>query len=295
MKSLPRSILIFSVWLAVWGMASTVMAQEESAVEAVDDTDKTAAIIASLNWVEGPKTVNVGPVATFDVPADFLFLDAADTRTFLEDITQNPASGQEYFFGPSDGEWWATFEYTDSGHVKDNEEIDADALIKSLRENQEEGNKERAKKGWPRLLDLGWKQPPFYDAKTKRLEWALRFISSSDQQEGVNYETRLLGRTGVTAATLVISPEKLDAALPKFKEVVNGYSFVEGQRYSEYKEGDKTAEYGLAALIAGGTAAALLKSGLLAKYWKLLVVGVLAIFAAIGSFFKRLFGRKDPQ
>ncbi|MDR0735898.1 MAG: DUF2167 domain-containing protein [Zoogloeaceae bacterium] len=273
-------------------MASTVTAQEGNAEEAAD---KTAAIIASLNWVEGPKTVNVGPVATFDVPAGFSFLDAADTRTFLEDVTQNPASGQEYFFGPDNGDWWATFEYSDTGHVKDDEKIDADALIKSMRENQDEGNKERASKGWPQLLNLGWKQAPFYDPKTRRLEWALSFITSDDKQEGVNYETRLLGRLGVTSATLVVSPEKLATALPEFKKVVDGYKFVEGQRYSEYKEGDKVAKYGLAALIAGGAAAALLKSGLLAKYWKLLVVGVLAAFAAIGSFFKRIFQRKKPE
>ncbi|MDR3159063.1 MAG: DUF2167 domain-containing protein [Zoogloeaceae bacterium] len=292
MKLLSRSILVFSVWVAGWIMAPVVMAQEENTEEAAD---KTAAIIASLNWVEGPKTVDVGPVATFDVPAGFLFLDAKDTRVFLEDITQNPASGQEYFFGPDNGEWWATFEYSDTGHVKDDEKIDADALIKSMRENQDDGNKERAKKGWPQLLNLGWKHAPFYDPETKRLEWALSFVNSTDQQEGVNYETRLLGRLGVTSATLVVSPEKLAAALPEFKKVVGGYRFVEGQRYSEFKEGDKVAEYGLAALIAGGAAAALLKSGLLAKYWKLLVVGALAAFAAIGSFFKRIFRRGKPE
>jgi uncharacterized membrane-anchored protein len=268
------------------------MAQEESA----EETDgATAAIIASLKWVEGPKLVNVGPVATFNVPAGYLFLDADDTRVFLEKVTQNPASGQEYFFGPDDGEWWATFEYSDTGHVKDDEKIDADALIESMRENQEKGNKERAKNGWPQLLNLGWKQAPFYDPETRRLEWALTFINSGDQQEGVNYETRLLGRLGVTSATLVVAPEKLAAALPEFKKAVNGYAFVQGQHYNEYKEGDKLAEYGLAALIAGGAAAALLKSGLLAKYWKLLVVGVLALFAFIGKFFSGIFRRKKKE
>ncbi|MDR0673978.1 MAG: DUF2167 domain-containing protein [Zoogloeaceae bacterium] len=292
MKLLPRSILIFSLWVAGGFLSSAVMAQEENTAEA---DEKIAAIIDSLNWVEGPKTVNVGPMATFDVPEGFLFLNAADTRVFLEDVTQNPASGQEYFFGPSEGEWWATFEYSDTGHVKDDEKIDADALIESIRENQEEGNKERAKKGWPELLNMGWKQAPFYDPETRRLEWALSFISSHNQQEGVNYETRLLGRLGVTSATLVVSPEKLAAALPEFKKVVGGYKFVEGQRYNEFKEGDKVAEYGLAALIAGGAAAALLKSGLLVKYWKLLVVGALAAFAAVGGFIKRLFQRKKPE
>ncbi|MDR2625514.1 MAG: DUF2167 domain-containing protein [Zoogloeaceae bacterium] len=291
MKLLSRSLLVFSVWAASWIMTPAVMAQEENTEEAVDEA---TALIASLNWIEGPQTVNAGPVATFDVPAGFLFLDAKDTRIFLE-ATQNPTSGQEYFFRPVDGKWWATFEYTDIGHVKDDEEIDADALIKSMREGQEKDNKERVKKGWPQLLNLGWKQTPFYDPETKRLEWALSFISSGNRKTSVNYETRLLGRQGVTSATLIVAPENLATALPEFKEAVNGYKFVAGQRYSEYKEGDKVAEYGLAALVAGGAAAVLLKSGLLAKYGKLLAVGVLAAFAAIGGFFKRIFQRKDPE
>ncbi|MDR1349873.1 MAG: DUF2167 domain-containing protein [Zoogloeaceae bacterium] len=289
---LSRSLLIFAVWLTGWSMSPALMAQEENTEEAAD---KTAAIIASLNWVEGPRTVNVGPMATFNVPKGYRFLNAADTRIFLEDVTQNPTSGEEYFFGPDSGNWWATFEYSDTGHVKDDEKIDADALIKSIREDQDASNKERAKNGWPELLNMGWKQAPFYDPETRRLEWALSFTSSLDQQEGINYETRLLGRLGVTSATLVVAPEELAAALPEFKKVVNGYQFVGGQRYSEFKEGDKVAEYGLAALIAGGAAAALLKSGLLVKYWKLLVIGALAAFAALGKFFSRIFRRKKPE
>ncbi|MDR2364456.1 MAG: DUF2167 domain-containing protein [Zoogloeaceae bacterium] len=284
-----RSILFFAVWVAAGLVSPLVMAQEESASEA---DGEIAAIIESLKWVEGPKLVNVGPVATFNVPAGYLFLNAADTRVFLEKVTQNPASGQEYFFGPENGEWWATFEYSETGHVKDDEKIDADELLESMRENQDEGNKERAKKGWPQLLNLSWKQAPFYDPETRRLEWALTFINSDDKQEGVNYETRLLGRVGVTSATLVVSPEKLAAVLPEFKNAVSGYNFVVGQHYNEYKEGDKLAEYGLAALVAGGAAAVLLKSGLLAKYGKILIVGLLAALAFIGKFFSGLFRRR---
>ena len=56
----------------------------------------------------------------------------------------------------------------------------------------------------------------------------------------------------------------------------------------EYRKGDKLAEYGLTGLIAGGAIAVAAKSGLLAKLWKLVLLGV----AAVVGFFKKLFGVK---
>ena len=43
-------------------------------------------------------------------------------------------------------------------------------------------------------------------------------------------------------------------------------------------------------LIAGGAGAALVKSGLLARLWKLVVGGLAALAAGLGKFGKRLFG-----
>ena len=72
--------------------------------------------------------------------------------------------------------------------------------------------------------------------------------------------------------------------------------FVEfngGHRYADFIPGtDKVAEYGIAALIAGGIAA---KAG----FFKLLLAGIIALkklivvaLVAIGAFFKRIFGKK---
>ncbi len=53
------------------------------------------------------------------------------------------------------------------------------------------------------------------------------------------------------------------------------------------------AEYGLTALVAGGAGVVAAKTGLLAKFWKFIVAGVVAI----GAFFKRIFGfgKKDAS
>mgnify|MGYP001363746309 CR=1 FL=1 len=157
---------------------------------AYSQNDAAQQVIRSLHWVNGPGLVNVGTNAKFQIPDGYTFLDAPDTRRFLEEVTHNSSNGSEYFFGPADGRWWATFRYDATGHVSDDEKIDAPALLKSMQENQAADNNNRKSKGWPQLLNMNWKYPPFYDPGTRRLEWAVSFISSDTNQVAVNYETR---------------------------------------------------------------------------------------------------------
>lgn len=276
----------------------TLLAAAMLSTTAFAQNDAAQHVIRSLHWVDGPTVVNVGTNAKFQVPSGYTFLDAPDTRRFLEEVTHNSSNGNEYFFGPKDAGWWATFSYDATGHVSDDEKIDAAVLLKSKQENQAADNAARRSKGWPQLLNMNWKYPPFYEPGTKRLEWAVTFLSSDTNHWAVNYETRLLSREGVTSATLVVAPEGLDAALPAFKSAVSGYEFIAGQRYNEYKQGDRTAEYGLAALVAGGAAAVATKTGFwktiavfLAASWKLVAGAGVALLAGLGKLFKR----KEPQ
>jgi uncharacterized membrane-anchored protein len=96
----------------------------------------------------------------------------------------------------------------------------------------------------------------------------------------VNYTIRLLGRTGVMNAVLVSSPSSLDNDIKAFKASLGNFSFTQGQRYSEFRAGDKVAEYGLAALIVGGAAAAAAKSGAFKAFGKFIVFGVFGGLAA---------------
>ena len=93
---------------------------------------------------------------------------------------------------------------------------------------------------------------------------------------------------------LVASNEDLDAATAEFKKVLTGFEYQSGQRYADVQEGDKIAEYGLAALIAGGAAAVATKkgfwgvlAGFFAAAWKFIIAGVLAIGAWARSLFKK--------
>ncbi|WP_183162074.1 DUF2167 domain-containing protein [Burkholderia pseudomallei] len=244
-------------------------------------------VLQSLHWIRGPQEVAVETQAQFAVPQGFVFLNKQDTDTFME-LAQNPASHQAYLFAPQDLSWFALVSYQDTGHISDTETIDADALLQTIKGNTEAGNQERLKHGWSTLTIQGWRVAPHYDTATKRLEWAITGLDSQRGAPVINFNTRILGRTGLLSAELVTDPNSFDSSVLGFKTALRGIDFVPDQTYAAFKSGDRVAEYGLGALIVGGTAAAVVKSG--AGKW--LVKGVVAIGIAALAGLKSLFGRK---
>jgi uncharacterized membrane-anchored protein len=101
---------------------------------------------------------------------------------------------------------------------------------------------------------------------------------------------------------LVSSPETFQKDLAEFRAGDTKLAFDPGSTYGEFRNGDKTAGYGLAALILGGAGAAVVKSGAakgilagLLAFWKIIAAGVVAAFAAAAKFFRRLFGRGEAE
>ena len=87
---------------------------------------------------------------------------------------------------------------------------------------------------------------------------------------------------------VVLGPDQYAEVVPRFNSLMNGFSFREGHRYSDFVAGDKVASSGLTALIAGGVGAVAVKTGLLAKMWKVLLPLILALkkvimFVLIGA------------
>jgi uncharacterized membrane-anchored protein len=197
--------------------------------------------------------------------------------------------------GPDDQTWFVIFEFNPIGYVKDDEkgQLDANAILSSLKKGNERGNEERRKRGWATLDLLGWSTPPRYDPVTNNLTWAIR--ASSEGSEVINHSVRLLGRKGVMDADLVLGPAQISSAVPEFDSLLAGFEFSQGNRYAEWVKGDKVAAYGLTALVAGGVGAAAVKSGALGKLWKLLAVGVLAGLAGLKRILGAIFGSKQPE
>lgn len=254
--------------------------------QAPRDRDDVPRALASLAWQRGPTQARVGTVASLEVPEGQAFLDGPNTRRFLE-LNQNPPRDNHYTLAAEDLSWFAIFSFEDSGYVKDDETLDAAALLKSLQASDKRANEERKRLGMPAIHTAGWHVSPHYDAATKRLEWGLR-LRRDDERVVVNYTIRLLGRRGVMHATLVSDPESLDQDIATFKAVLAGYTFAPGERYAEFRAGDRVAEYGLAALVLGGAAAVATKTGFIKAIGKFIVLGVAALGAGLAALFRKL-------
>jgi uncharacterized membrane-anchored protein len=249
-------------------------------------------------WTEGPTSGKLGSMASINVPEDYIFLNAKATKTFLEEGQNIPAGdelGALLRVMPNKDHWFAVFSYDDTGHIDDKERdaIDSAALMKTLKQGNEYGNKERQKRGWQALTLEGWHQQPFYDPATNNLTWATKL--TAEGSPSINHSVRLLGRTGTMSVQLVADPNSIDEATREFNSVLSGYSYNQGQRYAEFVKGDKLAGYGLTALIAGGAGAAAVKSGLLQKFWKLIVLAFVALLGTAKKLFAAVFGKKDPE
>jgi uncharacterized membrane-anchored protein len=244
--------------------------------------------LEAVKFQKGPALGDLGTTAQVRVPAGYVFAGSNDTRVLMEKM-QNPTSGRELgFVAPSNESWFAVFEYDAIGYVKDDEKgsLDAVAILDEIKKGTARGNEERTRRGWPTLTIVGWETPPRYNEETHHLEWAIR--AESEGEPVVNYNTRLLGRSGVMEVTLVTDPNKLAETLPKFQTMLAGFDFIQGNKYAEFRPGDKTAAYGLTGLIAGGGVAVAAKAGLFKWIWK----GLVAAVVGLGALFKKIFSRE---
>lgn len=253
-----------------------------------DTQEEDLSFLDGLSVISGPQQITMGQTGTIFLPENYIFLNAPDTRILMERF-QNPSSNiEEGLIANKDFDWYVVFEFSEVGYVPDDEkdELDAEAMMEALLESSEESNKIREKKGWSKLTITGWEIKPHYNEYTNNLEWAIRGVDDLSYSF-INHSTRLLGRKGVMELTLVVDPASYASVTRAYSDIIKTFTFQSGQKYAEYTEGDKVAEYGLTALVVGGGTAIAAKSGLLKYLWKIIV----GVFIAGASFFKKIFGR----
>jgi uncharacterized membrane-anchored protein len=253
-----------------------------------------------VHWITGAQEIKLGSdLATLKLTEEYALANADDTGKLMEFMGNIPSSQDMGLVVPKKRaeDWMVVFSYNPIGYVKDDDasSIDKDAILKSIKESTDEDNDRRKSKGIPALEVEGWAEEPHYDVKTHNLVWAI--IATSDGERVVNYNTRKLGRSGVTSINLVIDPKRLATAKPALEKLIANYSYIPGKQYGDFIPGkDKAAEIGLTALIAGGAGAAAVKTGFFAKFFLPILIALkkLWIFAAVaaGAAFKKFFGNK---
>ncbi|QYF96010.1 DUF2167 domain-containing protein [Massilia sp. PAMC28688] len=260
---------------------------------------------ASLNYQTGKITLP-GSLATLNLPANFRYLNPADSERVLVEGWGNPPGNETLgMIVPADTSllsaagWGVVVTYEKDGHVKDDDadDINYDELLTEMKSGMEEANKERKAQGYGAMTLVGWAEKPSYDKASHKMYWAKELRTEGDTASGLNYNIRVLGREGVLVLNAVANMAQIDVIRKEMKHVTAATDFTAGNRYADYNAAtDKTAEYGLAALVAGGVAT---KLGLFGKLFALVLAFKKFIIIGIGfagMWLYRVFaGRREAK
>jgi uncharacterized membrane-anchored protein len=304
---LGRCVLIVACGLLLVAPAYTVRADLDQTEEDPD---------APLPWREGPSAISLGHQIELALPDGYQFLGLPHAETVMtqlgnlynENLLGIVVAGHEASDQDDDG-FLITLRYDADGYIKDDEALDGNAILQSLRDAETAYNEERKRAGFPPIHAEGWQESPRYDNAQHELIWALLVSSPLDDADGertVNYSTRVLGRQGYVSINLVTDATLLAQHKPAASAILAATSFAPGMRYEDFDPTtDAVAEYGLTGLVLGGIGlgvAKLAKIGLLAKLSKLLLVGLIAgkkasalVLAMVAAGLLKLWNRRKNR
>jgi uncharacterized membrane-anchored protein len=238
---------------------------------------------AALPWMtsgRGP----IGGLAGIDLPNGLRYLPALPSERFLQMMGNPPISGLRVV-APNDLSWFIVYSYHPEGHVTDGDELDSRELMTALLAQEKVINERRVSTGLGEIHIAGWDFEPQYDRHSNTLQWGLEIRDASGRKI-INRTVRILGREGYVAGTLVVPGDAAIFALRSFEEANRAVSFDQGSTYQEFRQGDRIAEYGLAALVTGGVTAAAIKSGAARSVFSVVlggIEGIAAMLVAAGS------------
>ena len=272
--------------------------EKDSALVALENQIKFVDSVQNAMKYQTGAVSLAGGFASLNVPAGFKYLNSEQSNYVITELWGNPA--QEGVLGmlfPADGGPFAdssyafVITYDGSGYVKDDDadDINYDDMLKELQKEEVEENKARTAKGYGAIHMVGWASKPYYDKTNKVLHWAKNLNFAGAESNTLNYEVRILGRKGVLSMNAVASMNELDLVKKDIDKVLKIPAFTEGNQYKDFDSStDNVAAWTIGGLVAGKV---LLKVGFFAKFWKIIMIGLVAVGAGI----KKLLGKKPSS
>lgn len=286
--------------LALAATPVSLTAQDPVSLQAIE------AVVKDLKPQRGKVSLPAAK-ATLDLGSKYDFYGPDDARRILVEIWGNPPEAAQGVLGlvmpagkgPLTDAWGAVVTFEETGYVSDDDaaEVDYADLMSQMQEGEAAVNEERTASGYPTIDLVGWAQPPSYDQATHSVVWARNLKFADSPANTLNYDVRSLGRSGVLSLNLVSTMPKLEEVRKAAGDFATQASFDQGARYADFDAStDRTAEYGIAGLVAAGAGmAAAKKLGMLAillKFIKPILFGLFVFFVAFGKRILGLFGRK---
>ncbi len=287
--------MILAGALALMLGSNAAVAQQPAEADPV-----SAAFAAAMpSMKHGPARIALRDQATLDLPEGFVFIPQKEAGVILDAMGNGIDDQLVGMIVTPQGNGFSVIDYIPSGYIEDEEAKDwkVDEMLDNIKAGTEQQNEVRKERGLPEMEIVDWVEKPRYDAGNHRLVWSLSSRhrgAAAGEDQGINYNTYALGREGYINLNLVTSMADVEKEKPAAQQLLAGIQYNDGKRYGDFNPStDKVAEYGIAALV-GGVAAK--KLGLLAmigvflaKAWKLVLIGVVAL----GALFRKLTGRGE--
>jgi len=245
-------------------------APAKAAVRAGGDAD---ALDLPAQFQRGPRAIALGAEATLDLPVDFSFLPAMETRALLREWGNRPSDRTLGMVIPTrEGApppWFMVIAHVPEGHVEtlDTRDWDRDAMLVAIRKGLTGSNEARREAGAAQTEVLGWARPPRFDPAAHRLTWALSIrdkpgaaVAPSDPDDEpdedpdgeliANDNTILLGRRGYLSASVVLPIVDYVRYADEIAALVAAIGFRPGEGYTDFQaDSDRRSPRALADLL----------------------------------------------
>jgi uncharacterized membrane-anchored protein len=285
---LKRLAIVFLALMAISQLAAAPKtdAERESAMQ-------------SITWLNGPSFVMPVSGATVTLQPGLQAVAGRDAATIWGVVNGvDGPTGLEGMIYDDHRKEVVYFQKVAEGFVKmdDWNDVDADEMIRQVREATEADNVKRRAAGLTGLDVLGWLEKPHLDRQSATIRWAIE--AKDEDRIIVNRIALVLNRDGYEKLTW-IGP-KSDIASDLLTVAQAALVFPDGKRYADFRDGDAVAAYGAAGLLASvlgvKTAAKLGLLALLAAFAKKAGVLLILPFVALFGFIRnKLKGGKNSD
>ncbi|MBC9915229.1 DUF2167 domain-containing protein [Chitinophaga varians] len=212
----------------------------EEGLDRYDSLGPEDRLHASFTYQEGKVVLNNGVVLS--VPEGYRFLNAVQGRTLVERLWGNPQNPG--FLGlllPKPGSraesnlFGIEISMDESGYLSQPEarQLNYNVLMQKMQQHLVQENNWRSRRGLNTVTDMYWALPPVYHETDNTLHLA-RMLQLGKNAAVLNYELRILTRTGALCLTAVANTgqlEQLQALMPAMCAHVH---LPIGQRYLDF-------------------------------------------------------------
>lgn len=276
-----------------------LFSQENDFKIQIDSIEKT------FTYQHGTITLDNG-VGQIKVPEGFKYLDAKQAEKVIVDLWGNPKTENislglllpEAQSVLDEKGYVFNIQYDEIGYVKDDDadDIDYDDLLSDLKEESKTENEQRKKEGYAPITIVGWAAKPFYDKDRKILHWAKEIKFGDDEVNTLNYNIRILGRKGVIVLNAIASTKELGLVQKDISKVLDVVQFNDGYQYDDFDSNvDEVAAWTIGGLVAGKVLAKVGFFAIIAKFGKLIFIGILGLFTAFKKRMARFFSKNKNE